>query len=667
MKTTAFRAPCARVAAIWLVGLLATGSASAADPAAGAAADDGPVYPVTWFDVRYGGEDQTDQNLPPLDALLSAPFELGRSQTGWVAPGPDAPAEPFPLPRAPGGPTLPLHASGLGALSRQLVDRLRDRGLIGVYVAPHEADIDLDSERDLRRPGDTVLRLLVEVGRVTQLRSIGFGDRLPPDWRIDNKIHRRIREGSPIQPAATAREDTTDLIDMDRLEEYLQRLSRHPGRRVEAALAPAEDGGVSLDYQVTESRPWYAYAQTSNTGTEETNEWQTRVGFVHQQLTNHDDILSLDYLNAGFNDVNGVNVGYEAPWFSSRRPKWLHSDDDNPWVSWLPRDQSQWWGSDYLRWRIFGSWSDTKFNDVSGTDDIESTEWDAGLELTYQMWQHHGLFLDGFLGFTTRAVDDKNDSAPNDASTVYMYLPEIGVRAERYDEISSLRAEISTQGTANRLDKDAELLGRIEPDRRWVLLLWDAEWSHYLEPVFNPGGWSDPSTPGSSTLAHEIHLATNGQWSFDRRLIPQAAQVIGGLYSVRGYKNSLSSGDSVAVGSFEYRYHLARSLPIHPKPVRLPYFGDFRLAPQQAYGRADWDLVLSAFVDAGHTWRVDVPSNSPEEDDTLIGVGVGAEFTLGGHLRARVDWGRALKSAGPQGDRTKNGDDRFHFLFSLLY
>jgi hemolysin activation/secretion protein len=248
-----------------------------------------------------------------------------------------------------------------------------------------------------------------------------------------------------------------------------------------------------------------------------------------------------------------------------------------------------------------------------------------------------------------------------------MLLPELGLRTERYDEVSTFRLEASVEGTANRLKSDVDLLGRLQPDRRWVLAKWDFEATQFLEPLLNPRGWSDPSTPGSSTLAHEISLSSNGQWSFDRRLIPQASQVIGGLFSVRGYKNSAATGDSVVVGSLEYRFYLARSLPVRKRPFRLPFLGDVRAVPQQAYGRADWDLVFRAFADVGHTWRYDAPDNSPEGDDTLIGVGVGLELRLGGHLRARMDYARALKDAGPPGDENEAGDDHFHFLFSILY
>ncbi len=628
---------------------------------------DGPVYEVSRFDVRYREEEEDAP--PPIPELLWLPVELGRLPTGFVAPRDGIPTERVRLELAEAGPVNRFHASALGAIATQILARFQERGILGVYIAADERDIEPESERDLRRPGDTVLRMVVSVGRVRELRSVGFGDRLPEDWRINNRVHRRIRERSPIQPERAQKDGATSLLDSRRLEEYLHWLNRHPGRQVDAALAPSEDGeGIALDFRVSESRPWYAYVQTSNTGTEETNRWQNRIGVVHQQLTDRDDILRLEYLNAGINDVNAVNFEYDAPWFGPERPSWWRSSPNDPWwISWLPRDSLPWFGAERLRWRVFGSWTRTLADDVSFTDEFESIDWDAGFHLDWNVFQHGAFFVDLYGGYRIRSINDENETAPNDVSTQYLHLPGIGLEAEHTTEYSSFFADVFVEGTANSLDDDAELLGRVDPDDRWVLLEWTASWSHFLEPLFNRKAWEDPATPGSSTLAHELRISSTGQWAFDRRLLSQVTQVIGGQFSVRGYPQSLAVGDSVAIGSLEYRFHLARSLPLQREPLQLPGVGRFRVRPQHVYGAADWDVILSAFIDAGRTWRHDRPSDSTQQNDTLVGAGLGIELLFRQNLRARFDWGRALHSAGPLEDRTDSGDNEFHFLFSVLY
>ena len=174
----------------------------------------------------------------------------------------------------------------------------------------------------------------------------------------------------------------------------------------------------------------------------------------------------------------------------------------------------------------------------------------------------------------------------------------------------------------------------------------------------------------------EVALGLRGQYAFDYRLIPQLSQVVGGLYSVRGYQQSEAVGDSVIVSSLEYRFHLPRALPIMREPLAIPLLGDFRAAPQQVYGRPDWDLTFRAFVDVGRAIRNanGIAPGDFEDDDTLIGVGVGAEFQFRSNLRARVDWATPLTTTSRNRDpNDPNHSVRFgdnsevHLLFSILY
>ncbi|MCZ6463958.1 MAG: hypothetical protein O7A09_06430 [Proteobacteria bacterium] len=624
---------------------------------------DGPVFWVSQFLVQYR-EGEGEGERIPLDQILPIEVELGRTATGYVAARPGLPVETLRIPD-PSVQARPYHASAVASIDEQVLDAFRRRGLSGVTVEPHERDLDLENERDLRLEGDTFLRLVVSTARVRELRSVGFGDRLPDDWRIDNAVHRRIRDRSPIQPRETEDEDSTELLRRDLLEDYLFRLNRHPGRHVDAALSPAEEGGVSLDYRVNESRPWYVYAEASNAGTEQTFPWQTRLGFVHRQLSNRDDILSLDFLNAGGDDVNAISGAYEAPWFSADRPSWLVSDEeDSPWVSWIPLDYIPWIGSDRLRWRVAGSWSRILALAVDSTDAFESRDWDLSGDFIYNAFQHRNWFVDFSAGARVRDLFVEN--LVKTQVNPLLVLPQGALRLERVTETSTLLAQIGAEGNVNAIS-DPALLGRILPDPRWALLLFDFYGSSFLEPIVNRRRWQDPSTPRSSKLAHEAVLAVRGQYAFDYRLVPQAAMVAGGLYSVRGYPQSTAVGDTVVVGTLEYRYHLARSLPIRRKPLRVPVLGSFRVSPQQVYGAADWDLVLSAFVDSGFTVRNDRPKDSTERDQTLFGAGLGAELQLMGHFRFRFNWARALKDTNGEGEPVRAGNDELYFTIGVVY
>ena len=558
---------------------------------------------------------------------------------------------------------------------------------MGVYVEPSPDDLDIATERDVRPEGRTALGLVITTARVRAIRTIGSGDRIQDDWRIDNRIHDRIRTGSPIQPTGAYGLEGTDLANKKVLDDYLFRVNRHPGRRVDAALAPSESGdGISLDYLVHEAKAWYAYAQVSNTGTDSTGEWQQRFGFVHNQLTDRDDVFTLEYFRSGLNDLNGVSFSYEAPWFGAQRPWWWSRPADGPsWLAWWDRSQWPWFGSDFLRWRVWGHYldyeADLELGDV-GDEIVDGTDWDLGGRLIYNLFQWHSFFLDVFGGADLRGVVVDNDASIREARHLFL-LPHAGIHLERTTPTSNLLGEIIFEaqvlGTDSQSVDDGndiagglEALGRADPDDEWYVLHGDIGFTQYLEPILNPSGWEDPSTQATSTLAHEVALGVRGQYAFGHRLIPQAERVVGGLYSVRGYRQSAAVGDDLLTGTFEYRFHLPHSLPIQREPLQVPLLGGFRVSPQQVYGRPDWDFILRAFVDAGVIRSNDRPDrasngNRLEPGEFLLGAGAGAELRIRNNFRARVDWGMALQDTQSTVNRVDAGDHEFHLLFSILY
>lgn len=634
-----------------------------------AAADPGQAYAVDRFAVEYAAGLVEGADLPPVATYVPFAVELAELPSGLAAPEDATAGEPTRQVEIGSGTDAgTYHASAIAAITRALLARVQEQGLVGVLVRPHGEDIDVHSEADLRLDRSGSVRLVISIGRVSELRTVAAGDRVAEEWRVDNPAHREIRERSPIQPSSQVSEGTSDVIRKDVLEDYLFRVNRYPGRRVEAVLAGARDGeGIALDLRVHEAKPWFLYAQTSDTGSERTDVWQHRIGAVHRQLTGNDDTLSIGYTNAGLDAVNALDVAYEAPWFSSERPSWLRSRaDDESLGRFFPRDWVPWWGSDDLRWRLAASWSDTKSVDVGGVDDISSTEWSTDGRLVWQAFQYRNLFADLFAGVGMRSIDVMNRSVTTEASELFV-LPRVGLELERIDETSTARASVDFETNVSKtFGEDLPNLGRKDAEGRWKVLHFDAGLSQYLEPLLFPEEWKDPSTPSTSTLSHEVSLGVRGQYAFGDRLIAQASQVAGGLFSVRGYEQSVASGDDVVIASGEYRFHLPRALPIQREPLRVPFVGDFRAAPQMVYGRPDWDLVLKAFVDYGRTKRNREPSNV-NSIDTLLGVGLGVELQIKSNFTARAEWGHALRDAGSDNTAVRAGNDEFHFLFSVLY
>jgi hypothetical protein len=283
---------------------------------------DGTRFPVSRFTLRYF---VANPNLPAPAELMKVPIVLGQVDDGyvvddsladkWLALATSGSGKPDKKNRRQSrtirlgdlsGDVQGYYTSAIWAIDKQLSDYLGTKNILSVIVQPDKAQIQPTNQGvDLRPAGQTSLQLVILVGNVRQLKTIASGERLPKKEqpnRINNPLHKWIRDESPIQPATSAAGGASSVLRRDLLDDYVNFLNRFPARRVDAAISPGgnEPGAVSLDYLINEAKPWTVYAQVSNTGTKDTSEWRERFGFNDYQLTNHDDIFSLDYSTAGF-------------------------------------------------------------------------------------------------------------------------------------------------------------------------------------------------------------------------------------------------------------------------------------------------------------------------------------------------------------------------------
>lgn len=606
---------------------------------AGDAPEQGPFYPVTHFELRYLRE---HPDLPAIFELERTSVRLGRAADESLV-APDAPEAEhtvrYTIAALADEPPQRYSAQALQVILETLRDALPWHG---VHVAPDPRDLSVDA-RDLRPEDRTAMRIVITIGRVTELRTQARGERFVDEPTTNHPAHAWIRKRSPLQPADPQREEAGDLIDPEALDAYAFRLSRHPGRRVDTTLSAAEElAGTTLDYVVTENRPYSVYARTANTGTKQTRRWRQTFGLMHHQFTGNDDILNLEYTTASFDATHAVRGSYEAPIF----------------------------GIDRVRLGIHASWSDFTASDVGIFDDtFTGTTYDYGGDLTGNIFQRRNLFLDVFAG--ARILDvTVDDTIPfTDRGRQRLFLPHLGFelehRSEWYANHDRIEFAWHTPGVINVDDEEFNNLGRAEPDRHWALLSWNLHHWVYLEPLINREAWRDPSTPRSSTLAHQLAARFRGQHVFrDKRLIPQLQRVAGGMHSVRGYPESASAGDTVLIGSLEYRLRIPRLFPVEPDPREL--FGrDFRFAPQYVYGSPDWDVAPRAFFDAARVTSNPLDDFEDVPDETLLGAGLGVDASYRRNLRIRLDWGIALSDL--ENEQAQSGDHRLHFAATVLY
>jgi hemolysin activation/secretion protein len=611
-------------------------------PATEAAPFDDKAYPVTRFLIEYKSE---HPDHPPVDDLLNILVPLGSDPDGFVGPKPGVPVVQVRPADVVEGPSVVFHRSAINAIARGVIEALNDRGIIGVFVQIHPEDINDQTGEDLRGGKRGDLRLIVWTGKITGVRTLASGDRLGamvlanPEARInpDDSVHRRVVNNSPVAAG--------DLIRQDKLDDYIFRLNRHPGRRVDVAVAPAGEApeNVVLDYLVAESKPWSVYGQISNTGTKSTSEWRERFGFVHNQLSGRDDVLRIDYITSSFDKSNALLGSYELPLVA-----------------------------DKLKMRVYGNASKFKASDVGLADEnFEGDQWGLGAEVVGNIYQRRAFFLDAVAGVRFQRVFVRNGVTGDDGQANFLY-PYLGLKADRITDSSVTYAsavfEFQSPSVVGTDFDELQSLGRLQPDDNWISLKYDVGHSFYLEPLFERGGGA--RNPLGSTLAHEFAFSARGQHVFnDQRLIPNEEEIAGGLYTVRGYPESVVAGDNLYLFSAEYRFHVPQVFGIsqsgHIGSKEYTMFGpNFRYAPSGPYTRTDWDLIFKAFID-----HAEVKNNRPqagELDHSLTGAGLGMEFQWKRNVSFRMDWGVALNSV-EDSETVDSGDNRFHFVLTVLY
>ncbi|MFK7789233.1 MAG: ShlB/FhaC/HecB family hemolysin secretion/activation protein [Phycisphaeraceae bacterium] len=587
-----------------------------------------PVFAVSSFKIQLDRE-VVAEDLD-LEALMRQPITLAKVGDVYTPTQIGIDSIETSLEKLSGEATQRYDVTALRVIIDDLLLYLNeDEKLVGVVVAPSPLDIGVDLSD--RRGERTELTILIRVASVGQLRTLASGDRIPTDKREDNPLHQTILDRSPLQPGEQTR--TGSLLKRDQLDEYLYRLNRHPGRRVDAAISPGlEAGEVSLDYLVAENKPWYAYFQISNTGTESTNEIRERFGFTHNQVTDNDDIFNIDYVTAGFEESHVVQMSY-------RRPL------DERWQV-----------------RFNALYSDFTADQVGSPLPFTGEDAAFGASLAYNFYQNDALFLDAVGGLEYYYTSANNETVAIEGEA-NLLLGSLGLELERVTDLAQMRGFVRLMGNLNEGSaNDFNRLGRTAPDTRFLVMQYALTKSFYLEPLLNKEAWLDISDPSTSTLAHEIALGMRGQWAVaGDRLLPTFQAVSGGLYTVRGYEQSEVAADSSLILSAEYRFHVPRIFGLEAPRRSQVFDRPFRVAPESVYGRPDWDLVLKAFVDYAY---MDVTDELAfETDENLLGTGLGLELALKNNVNFRAEWGFALQDAG----RTDAGDSQFHFVLTLVY
>jgi hemolysin activation/secretion protein len=626
------------LALLCLAASAARASFSPTDPPAGEHTQtDGPRYWIGRVHLGYANEHPLQ---PPIELLVNASYALGKASDGYVGARRGGKNVWFHLTELGATEPVPVYATGLQDLCEQIVAELGARGMMGVYVAPSPADIDAETGGDVRAEGSTDLHLVVHTGRVQAVRTFRAPDvaAAAPAVAAEPSTDREdIAQRSPLQPVGAG-----DPLDKPKLDAYLADLNRHPGRMVDVVVTPTlTPGVVNLDYLVEEDRPWTISSDFSNTGTEATGKDRQHFAFADYQLTGRDDVLLVDYMTSGFADTNAVYGSYEG------RMPFL----------------------DRTRWRLGGNWSTYNADQFAAGAQFSGEQWEVNGALLQSLIAEPGFFVDGYLGARWMQVSVVNIDPAFGGNDMPFFVPSLGVTLDRTWSTVRLRGRVgfeqslpSIAGTNAQDLIDFSQAGRSNLDDNWRILSGEVGGSIYLQPWFHGTRFYFPRPLRPRELTHEIAWRFAGQTSLGTRVIPQVEAVLGGAATVRGYPQSISSGDSFVNGSLEYRYHIPlgfRTLD----PWQIPWLGTFRPGPDASLRLPDWDLVLAAFGDYGQVFNQSKVLG--ESDDQLASIGVGFEVIVRRNFSVRLDYGIALLEV-PTAN-VQVGDGELHFSALLRY
>jgi len=450
---------------------------------------------------------------------------------------------------------------------------------------------------------------------------------------INSDNQATIKKQSPLNQG--------DVMEKEVLEDYLYSLSRFPGRTVSAAVSSEPSNAqVVLDYYVQEKKIFDVYASVSNTGTTETSKYQERVGLLATQLTNNDDILSIDYQNSNFSGTQSVNGYYDAR---------IGTLKD-------------------FRWRATGQWGQYYSSDLGlASEDFNGNNWGIQGEVIWTFLQKGNAFFDLDLGVKGWNAQTENNLLDSNGNANFITLSGF-VNALATGETWALQGSLGGMyTTSNANQQNLDDLGRLDSSSNFTTLNGSVYGSFYLDPLL------DSTWKGSKSiykpLVHEIFGSLRGQYAFDYRLTPLSQYTMGGLYTVRGFAQSITAGDNALVGTIEYRMHLPRMFtPSTPTGSFPSAAKPFRWAPDSGTGAApDWDLVLSGFFDGGRVYNNQ--SYEFEANTAMYSAGVGLDLTVLQNLSVGVDWGWALNSiSNPSaGVQVDSGSSQFWFTATIIY
>jgi len=463
---------------------------------------------------------------------------------------------------------------------------------------------------ELRAAADAITRLYQDEGYLTS-RAI-----LPQQEVVDGVVQIQVIEGSleEIQIEGNRRVKSDYIssraalgvdtpLNVFKLEDQLRLLRQNPlFDTLSATLQPGTDLGQSvLAIEVDEANPFYGFASFDNYSPPSLGSERFGIGAGYRNLTGYGDNLFASYYVSTTGGSDLIDAFYQIP--------------VNPME-----------GTIQLR---------TQFNWTEITEDPFDD--DLGIEGDSQFYElsfRQPLIrtpTEEFALSLAFSFEDGQTFTFDDIPTPFGFGP---------DEDGVSRTSVFRFGQ-DYIRRDAK--------GAWI-----------LRSLFNVGTTLFDATSNPEPIPDSAFFSWNGQVQRVQRLsdnhtlvaqasvqltpdplLPSEQFVIGGFYSVRGYRESARNGDNGLRLSVEDRITLSRN------------------------DRGESILLLIPFADIGYVWNQgDNPNDLPDQK-FLASIGTGILYEPVRNLNLRLDYGLPLVDLDDRGDNLQ--DDGFHFSVNYQF
>ena len=482
--------------------------------------------------------------------------------------------------------------------------------------------------QSVQAPSNGVLTVKVDSGRVGDVKVAFAGvtneaGQVASDgkWYSGEQIKRRFNKSASGKPfdygalynaLSDANENQDISVDTD--------VSIRQERGADGSVARTAD----LTLEVKEAFPIHGSIEIGNDGSAQSGNWWMGATLRHQNLTKHDDVLSIEAQTAlEDSTLYAVSGSYMIPHY------WLNGG----------------------AFSLYGGYSELDINNLVPGIGVSGMGKYAGVRLSQRLLDTRDHQIELAIGQTFRYVEEKLDfdgyTASSRDATIAPYYAQLIWQQKRLDALagrSFAMLEISRNigdwmGTSN----DAEMQEmRVWADADYMIERFQLARLQALSGLSN---LSDGLESRWTLFARGVGQISDGP------LVSMEQLGAGGAATVRGYEEREKLGDDGAYASFELRTPVLSGV--------LPSFVRW-FDPD-----SDWTILdrlqLIAFMDMG--W-LKVRRSLPGEDNHsyLLSVGPGLRYALSQHALLRLDWGFPIEETF-ESDNAGRGHLNFQLQF----